>query len=110
MVFNTRLQQIALGKEEDNPQRWFRDRRISIIKVQHSIEPEALYIDVVLVECYELSRFAELNMLTPTDILVVSDDKDFLLMVKEQGFHTAAPNDIDGIIRRILTIEYQKEV
>ena len=110
VVFNARLQPIVSGREEDNPQRWFRDRRIALIQMQHSISPQALDIDDILTAYYELSQFVEITMFGPAGILVISDDKDFLLWAKEQKFHTATLNNIDSIIRRILTIEFRKEV
>ena len=101
-------QQIVPGEEEDDPRRWFRDRLILLVQMQSSLPPEVLEMDEVLAENYELLRLAEIQMFVPVGILVVSDDQKFLRWAEEQRFHTATLHDIDNVIGRILTIEYQK--
>lgn len=108
VVFNVHSQRLALGKREDEPQRWFRDRGILLVQIWSSFPPDVLAIDQVL-ERYEGLRFFEETLFAHADILVVSDDQEFLRWTKERGFQTITPSNIDDIIYRILVIEHRKD-
>lgn len=110
VVFKMQSQEIKRGRKEDAPQRWFRDRVILLVQMQPSLAPEALEMDEIFTEHYELLRLLEVQTLIPSGILVVSDDKEFLQWTEKQRFHTATLYNIDSIIGYIHNIEYQKEV
>lgn len=109
VVFTVHSQQLVSGKREDEPQRWFRDRGILLIQMMPSIAPDALRMDDVLEKDYELLRFFEVAMFVHADVLVVSDDEEFLRWTKERGFQTITPSNIDDIINYILVIEHKKD-
>lgn len=110
LVLKVNSQRIVLGREEDDPRRWFRDRMILLIQIQPSLPIETLDMDEIFTERYELLRLFEVQMLIPAGILVVSDDQEFLRWAEEQRFHTATLHKIDSMIGCILNIEHRKEI
>jgi len=78
-------------KKEDDPERWFRDRGIRIVTIQGSLSPPDAEIVFILPEQWLLATLDKRRTDwqwegDPSQIMVVSNHKEFLRGLSARGF------------------------